>query len=149
MLLRAGECVTIYEQQKQVDLPIVHSSRDVYNFLITHEYYSFSNITTREVFYAVYVNRRLKIIGIEKIAEGSDSGVIISVKHVVAAAVILKAYGAFLIHNHPSGTLSPSEHDKRVTHKIKKAFDYHDMKVVDHIIVTESGYFSFADDGIL
>jgi DNA repair protein RadC len=54
-----------------------------------------------------------------------------------------------LVHNHPSGTLQPSQADKTITQKLKNAGDLLDIKILDHIIVTEKTYFSFADEGIL
>ena len=64
-------------------------------------------------------------------------------------AIEIGAVGIILIHNHPSGALQPSEADKQVTRKLKLAGESLDIKILDHLIVTETNYFSFADEGIL
>jgi len=68
---------------------------------------------------------------------------------VFKTALELGAVGIILTHNHPSGTLQPSESDKQITRKLKTGGEQLDIKILDHVIVTESRYFSFSDDGIL
>ena len=64
-------------------------------------------------------------------------------------ALLLGAIGLILVHNHPSGTLKPSEADKAITQKLKTAAQTLDVKVLDHLIITETNYFSFADESLL
>lgn len=74
---------------------------------------------------------------------------LVDVRLVFRTAIELSAVAVILVHNHPSGTLQPSEPDKQITKKLKIAGENLDIKVLDHIIVTEANYFSFADAGIL
>ena len=70
-------------------------------------------------------------------------------KMIFNEAIKQKACSIILAHNHPSGNLSPSEQDKKLTEKVCKGGEYLDVRVLDHIIVCEAGYFSFADEGLM
>lgn len=82
-------------------------------------------------------------------SKGGLTGTLVDVRLVMKTAIELSAVGMILGHNHPSGTLKPSQADKLLTAKLKTAAQSLDIQVLDHIIVTEKQYFSFADDGIL
>jgi len=74
---------------------------------------------------------------------------LVDIRIVLKNALQLGAVGIILVHNHPSGTLQPSLADKQLTQKVKTAGESLDIKVLDHIIITEKAYFSFADDNLL
>lgn len=102
-----------------------------------------------EEFWVVYLNNSNKVLEKQQLSKGGITGTLVDVRLVLKTALELSAVGLILAHNHPSGTLRPSQSDKQLTQKLKKAAASLDVKILDHIIVTEKTYFSFADDGLL
>jgi DNA repair protein RadC len=103
----------------------------------------------REVFAVIFLNRANKIIHFEIISEGGITGTVADPRIILRKALEENAVSIILCHNHPSGSLKPSRADEELTRKIKEAARYFDISVLDHIIVSETGYYSFADEGIL
>jgi DNA repair protein RadC len=101
-----------------------------------------------EEFWVVYLNNSNKVILKSQLSKGGITGTLVDVRLVFKTALEIGATSLILCHNHPSGTLKPSEADKHITTKLKLAGDSLDIKVLDHLIVTEHNYFSFADEGI-
>ncbi|MBN1387170.1 MAG: DNA repair protein RadC [Bacteroidales bacterium] len=104
---------------------------------------------THEEFWLLYLNRSNKILSRHKLSQGGISGTITDVRLIIKKAIELLASSIIICHNHPSGNLDPSEADTRITHKIKEAAGYFDISLLDHIIVTDNGYYSYADNGAL
>lgn len=102
-----------------------------------------------EVFAIVFLNRANKINHFEIISEGGITGTIADPRIILKKALEEDAVSIILCHNHPSGSLKPSKADEELTNKIKEAARFLDIKVIDHIIVSDQGYYSFADEGIL
>ena len=102
-----------------------------------------------EEFWILLVNRSNRIIDKAKISQGGISETTIDVRLILKNAIEKTASGIALCHNHPSGNLNPSEQDKNITSKLISAAKLLDIIVIDHVIVTDNGYFSFADEGIL
>jgi len=102
-----------------------------------------------EEFWIIYMNNSNKVIQRKQLSKGGITGTMVDVRLVLKNALELGATGLILVHNHPSGTLKPSEADKHLTQKLKLAGESLDIKVLDHLIVTAKAYFSFADEGIL
>lgn len=102
-----------------------------------------------EEFWVLFLNNSNKVILKSQLSKGGISGTIVDVRIVFKLALENGATGLILCHNHPSGGLIPSEADKHITKKIKLAGDQLDVKVLDHLIITETKYYSFADEGIL
>lgn len=102
-----------------------------------------------EEFWVLFLNNSNKVILKSQLSKGGISGTIVDVRLVFKLALENGATGLILCHNHPSGGLIPSDADKQVTKKIKLAGDSLDVKVLDHLIITETKYYSFADEGIL
>jgi DNA repair protein RadC len=103
-----------------------------------------------EVFVVLFLNRANKIINdMRIISEGGITGTVADPRIILKKALEENAVSIILCHNHPSGSLKPSRADEELTNKIKEASKYFDIKVLDHIIVSEDGYYSFADEGIL
>lgn len=103
----------------------------------------------REVFGVVYLNRANKINHFEIISQGGMTGTVADPRIILRKAIESDAVSLILCHNHPSGSLRPSRADEQLTEKIREAASYFDMKVLDHIIVSDEGYYSFADEGLL
>ena len=102
-----------------------------------------------EEFWIVYLNNSNKIIAKSQLSKGGITGTVVDVRLVFKTALELGAVGIILAHNHPSGTIQPSEADKQITQKLKSGGEQLDIRILDHIIVTETQYFSFSDAGIL
>ena len=123
---------------------VVKSSRDIAQFLqATLKDYSY------EVFAVIFLNRANKINHFEIISKGGITGTVADPRVILKKALEEDATSIVLCHNHPSGNLKPSVADEVLTKKIKEAAGYFDIKIIDHIIVSEDGFYSFADDGIL
>lgn len=101
-----------------------------------------------EEFWILYLNNSNKIISKRQLSIGGITGTIVDVRLVFKNALELGAVSLILCHNHPSGTLKPSEADLQITKKLKTAGESLEIKVLDHLIVTENSYFSFVDEGI-
>jgi DNA repair protein RadC len=102
-----------------------------------------------EEFWVIYVNNSNKVLQIKQISKGGITGTLVDVRLVLKTALELGAVAILLAHNHPSGSLIPSEPDKKITMKLKQAGESMDIRVLDHIIITEKTYFSFADEQLL
>ncbi len=102
-----------------------------------------------EEFWIAYLNNANKVLLTAQLSKGGLTGTLVDVRVVMKQALELGAVGLILAHNHPSGTLKPSTEDKRVTEKLKLAAAALDIKVLDHLIITQKDYFSFADEGVL
>lgn len=104
-----------------------------------------------ESFFLLLLNNANNTIGYVKISQGGITGTVVDIKIVCKYVVEAMAVGVVIAHNHPSGTMKPSESDKKITAKIKKALETFDVKLLDHIIVVPDNnkYVSFADDNIL
>ncbi len=102
-----------------------------------------------EVFAVIFLNRANKINDFKIISEGGITGTVADPRVILKKALEEDAVSLILCHNHPSGSLKPSRADEELTQKIKEAAKYFDIKVLDHLIVGDDGYYSFADEGIL
>lgn len=102
-----------------------------------------------EVFAVLYLNQASKVNHFEIISEGGITGTVADPRIILKKALEEDAVSIILSHNHPSGSLKPSRADEELTNKIKEAAKLLDIKVIDHIIVSDEGYYSFADEGIL
>jgi DNA repair protein RadC len=102
-----------------------------------------------EEFWIIYLNNSNKVIQKNQLSKGGITGTLVDVRIVLKTALEFGATGLILAHNHPSGALKPSEADKQITQKLKIAALSIDIKVLDHLIITEKAYFSFADEILL
>jgi DNA repair protein RadC len=97
----------------------------------------------------VFLNRGNRVTHFEIISEGGLTGTVADPRVILKKALEHEATSLVLCHNHPSGNLRPSKADELLTQKIKQAASFMDILVMDHIIVSNEGYFSFADEGML
>jgi DNA repair protein RadC len=102
-----------------------------------------------EVFGVLFLNQSNKVNHFEIISRGGITGTIADPRVILRKALDAEATSIILCHNHPSGSLKPSRADEELTRKIKEAASYFDIKVMDHLIVSEQGYYSFSDEGLL
>lgn len=127
-----------------LDKQIVGSSSDIAKWL-----QSKLKDFRHEVFGVLYLNRANKINHFEIVSQGGITGTVADPRVILRKALEEDAVNIILCHNHPSGSLKPSRADEQLTIKIREAASYFDIKVLDHIIVSDNGHFSFADEGLL
>lgn len=145
---RVAEVELVYKTTvKASERPKINSVKDSYQLL--KELWNENTIEMQEEFKVMLLNRGNKVIGVYEASAGGLTGTIADPRLILAAAIKSLAVSIILSHNHPSGNLKPSRSDEELTQKIKVAAAYHDIKVIDHIIITSEGYYSFADEGLL
>ena len=110
---------------------------------------AFPSLEHREFFYALYLNRNNCVLGYCQISAGGFTGTIMDQRLIFQTALKCCACSVIVAHNHPSGNLTPSEADKDITKKIKDSGKVLDIPILDHLILTEESYFSFADQGLM
>jgi DNA repair protein RadC len=124
--------------------PSVSSSKSVYDIMQP----KIGNLEHEE-FWVLFLNNSNTIINMVQLSKGGVTGTVVDIRMLFKKAMELLSVAIIVCHNHPSGKLSPSEADKKLTQKIKIAGETLDIKLLDHLIITETAYFSFADEGIL
>jgi DNA repair protein RadC len=145
---RVAEIELVYKiKPKPSDRPKVQSSKEIYDLLIG--LWNHDKIDIQEEFKVLFLNRSNRVLGIYHASTGGMCMTVVDARLILLAAIKAGACIIVLSHNHPSGNLKPSRPDEDLTAKIKNAAGYLDIKVLDHIIITSDGYFSFADEGIL
>jgi DNA repair protein RadC len=143
-ILAALELGRRKQAAKDLEKPIVMGASSVAAYLqtILADY-------DHEVFVVLFLNRANKINHFEVISSGGMSGTVADPRMIMRRALEEKAVSLILCHNHPSGNLKPSMADRELTLKIREAARFFDINVLDHIIVSQDGFFSFADEGIM
>lgn len=124
--------------------PIIKSSKIVFNIMQPQ----IGNLRHEE-FWVLYLNNSNKVIASKRLSKGGITGTLVDVRMLFKKAIALLATGIIVCHNHPSGRITPSLLDKKLTQKIKDAGAILDIKLLDHLIITEKKYFSFADENLL
>jgi DNA repair protein RadC len=133
-------------------LPKITSSRDAYDALWT---YIKANplieqqISVREMVFVTFLNNNHRIYGQSMMFAGGTAASVVDMKLVWAAALLVGAAGIIITHNHPSGNLLPSNADNLLAKNIQEQAKIMEIKLLDFIIITESGYRSYADDGLI
>jgi len=145
---RVAEVELVYKTTvKASERPKISSVKDCYQLL--KELWNENTIEMQEEFKVMLLNRANKVIGIYEASSGGLTGTVADPRLILAAAIKSLAVSIILSHNHPSGNLKPSKADEELTQKLKVAASYHDIRVIDHIIITSEGYYSFANEGLL
>jgi DNA repair protein RadC len=122
----------------------ISGSRDVFDLFLP-----ILGDLPHEEFWVLFLNRSNLIIDKSKISQGGIAGTVTDIRLIMKQAIDKLAVSIILCHNHPSGNLKPSEADSRITKKLKDSGEILDVSVLDHIIVSDASYFSFADEGLM
>jgi DNA repair protein RadC len=147
-LYQVAEIELIYKTNVQASQrPKIESSKDAYNVLI--QSWNSDRLEFIEEFKILLLNNASRVLGIFEVSKGGISGASADVRIVFAAALKANATGIILAHNHPSGQLVPSDADKYITENMRKAGELLNIRVLDHLIVTAEGFYSFSDNGHL
>jgi len=127
-----------------IDKPALKESRDVALYMQGR-----LKDQNQELFAVIFLNQSNKVNHFEIISQGGITGTVADPRIILKKALEKNAVSLILCHNHPSGSLKPSKADQELTTKIKEAAKFFDIKVLDHLIVSDEGYYSFADEGLI
>lgn len=125
----------------------INSSKDAADLF--NQYWDQSKIEFVEQFKVLLLNRANKAIGMLTISSGTTTATVVDVKLIFVSAIKCNACGIIVAHNHPSGELKPSQADLKLTRKVSEAGKLLDLPILDHLIISREGHYSFADDGVL
>ncbi len=130
--------------EKALVIPQISSSKSIYNIM-----QPLIADLQHEEFWVIFLNNSNKIIHKQQMSKGGITGTVVDTRIIYKKAIELQAIGIILCHNHPSQKCFPSQADKQLTYKIKKAGETLDIKVLDHLIITLDSYYSFADNDLM
>jgi DNA repair protein RadC len=122
----------------------ITSSHDAYDIMRSH-----LQDLPHEEFWVILLNRSNQVLKVERISQGGVAGTVADPKLIFKKALDLLASAMILAHNHPSGNLKPSQADIQLTKKMKQGGEMLEISVLDHIIYTDEGYYSFNDEGMM
>jgi DNA repair protein RadC len=122
----------------------IKSGDDAYNVLLAS--WDMDTIELQEEFKILLLNRANNVLGIYPLSKGGITGTVVDLRLIFAVALKSNATGIILSHNHPSGKLLPSDSDITLTQKIKKGAEILDISLLDHLIITKNGFFSFSNE---
>jgi DNA repair protein RadC len=146
--MKVAEIELIYRSRvKASERPQIHKSTDAYRLFL--QQWNRDKLELQEQFKIMLLNKASRVLGIYELSTGGVSGTVADPKLIFAAALKANASNLIVSHNHPSGNLHPSRQDEEMTSKLKQAGQFLDINVMDHLIITSEGYFSFADEGLL
>lgn len=143
---QVGEVELSYKSRTRSKNEILTSS-DAYQALLPT--FKEGTIDYKEYFKVLFLNQANQLLGYTLISEGGLTTTDVDVRIILQAALLTNSVALILAHNHPSGNLRPSQEDKNLTQKIKDAAQLMRITVVDHIILTSEGYYSFANEGMI
>lgn len=147
-LMNVAEVELVYKSKvKASQRPYISSSSDAATLL--KSLWEDGKMDLVEQFKVLYLNRANRVLALYPISSGGITGTVADPRLIFATALKINAVSIILCHNHPSGSLKPSLADQELTQKIKNAGGFLDIKVLDHLVVSSDGYFSFADEGLL
>ena len=141
-----GEVELSYKP-KLKNLHKIVSSEDAYKYLLPT--YKEGTICYKEYFKVLFLNQANQVLGYTLISEGGITETSVDVRVILQAALLTNSMALVLAHNHPSGNLRPSRQDMEITKQVKEAAKLIRITVIDHLILTDAGYYSFSDEGQL
>jgi hypothetical protein len=136
-----------YTRQNRKSFGKITTSKDAADFI--RDTFNSGEVELQEQFIVLYLNQSNEIIGYYKHSKGSINATVADIRIILATALKSLAVSMVIAHNHPSGNLKPSRADEQLTDKIKQSTVTMDIRLLDHVIVTSEGYYSFADEGLL
>jgi DNA repair protein RadC len=145
--IQIAAAVELGRRRDSVDItkkPAIRSSKDA--FAILH---ADLRDLSHEEFWVLTLNRANRVMNKVMVSKGGLAGTVADAKIIFQEALLGRAAAIIIAHNHPSGNLNPSQADREITKKLKNAGDFLDLPVLDHLIISEGGYFSFADEGLI
>lgn len=136
------ELIRRYDKESIPEKPVIKDSKDIYRLLLPE----IGNLPHEEI-WAVFLNRRNEVTKLFLASRGGTASSVFDIKIILKAALLERAEGIILAHNHPSGSLRPSIQDDTITKKLYEASRIMDIRVLDHVIVAQTGFYSYSDEG--
>jgi DNA repair protein RadC len=152
-----GKLSTLKNLVPEVKLRVTRGKKSINNIVtdastsaeIFKRFIGKNKIETQELVAVAYLDVSNKVLGVYVHSVGSISSATVDVRLILAGALQMGAVSLIICHNHPSGNLKPSDADKNVTKQLIKACDYHNIRVLDHVIISKDSFYSFAQNGLL
>lgn len=133
---------------KKQDFEIVKVTSSIDASLFARKFYH-EDILIYESAFIMLMNHANNVTGYAKISQGGICGTLVDVRLIAKYAIDSLSSGVIFVHNHPSGNANPSIEDKKISEKLKEALKLFDIRLLDSIIITENGYYSMADEGLI
>jgi DNA repair protein RadC len=127
--------------------PVVKTSADAYDLMM--KIWDMETIELKEQLKVIFLNKSHKVLGILEVSSGGVLQTAVDIRLIFGAALKAVAAGIILVHNHPSGNLKASEPDIAITATVKQVGAFHEIPLLDHLIITSEGYLSMADEGLV
>jgi DNA repair protein RadC len=144
--MRVSEIKVSYSNKNPVKVKVT-SSKIIYDLIINQ--WNSDIIEYQEEVKVILLNRSNIVLGIYEMSKGGITGSVVDIRIILGVALKCSASSIIMVHNHPSGKLAPSDADKSITRKLKEACDLLDISLLDHLIISKDGYYSFTDEGKL
>ena len=125
----------------------ISNSQDAFKAILSN--WNKNTIELHEEFKVLLLNRANEVLGVHTVSKGGITATVVDIRILFAVALKSASTSIVLAHNHPSGNLKPSEADKKLYEKVKKASEYLDIQVLDNMIITKAGFYSFADRNLI
>jgi DNA repair protein RadC len=139
--------ITLQLRKGTIEKTQIQSSKDA--DILFRKIWDNDSLPIYESFIAIYLDRQNKSIAWYKVSQGGISGTVTDLRLIMSVGLKCLASGLLIAHNHPSGNLNPSESDSKITAKIKESGNLLDIQLLDHLIICDSDYYSFADNGLI
>lgn len=146
-IINCAEVTVSYRNKQKVsERTKISSSTDAYFYL---KPLFGMELELREKFFCLLMNQAAHVIAVFKVGEGGITATVADIRIILSVALATYSTSIIVAHNHPSGNTTPSNTDKELTNKLKAAANMMDIRVLDHLILTEETYFSFGDEGLM
>ena len=145
-MLKIAEISVSYSNSKQKKLK-VRNSKESYEIFL--ESWDKNILELQEEFKVLLLNKCNQVLGVYSMSKGGVSSTVVDAKLVFSVALKCNASNIIIAHNHPSGNLTPSDVDKKMTQKLIQAGKYLDIVLLDHLIITKEDFYSFSDNGLI
>ncbi len=132
------------EDEAGEERPRISGARDAYHYIYPH----LCDLPVEEC-WAIWLNQAGRVIGRTRVGQGGMTATVVDVRCVLREALLQQATSFILVHNHPSGNIRPGAEDDRLTKRLKEAAALMDLRLLDHLVFTESAYYSYSDEGRL
>ncbi|RKS01463.1 RadC family protein [Flavobacterium sp. 102] len=144
--MKVSEIKVSYSNRNNIKVKVTNS-KIIYNLIMKH--WNLDIIEYQEEVKIILLNRANIVLGIYEMSKGGISGTVVDIRIILGVALKCNASSIIMVHNHPSGKLTPSDTDKSITKRLKEACSLLDIGLLDHLIITKEGYYSFTDEGLL
>ncbi|MEM0541240.1 JAB domain-containing protein [Flavobacterium sp. j3] len=144
--MEVAEIKVSYSNTNPIRVQVTNSQK---MFEVIMKHWDLDILEYQEQVKVILLNRANIVLGIYELSKGGISGTVVDIRIILGVALKCNVSAIILVHNHPSGKLVPSEPDKAITKRLKEACNLLEVYLLDHLIISKFGYYSFADEGTL